>query len=159
MMKNKKNFFTRIYVIQLIHVYFHEIGYKNIISSESINKEIINNIDIIELFEDTFDFKYKDLDTDMIRGIVDSIINNYSLINKTRESYQDRKNVSVDNILLIIINVALGEYLFNKNSIKIIISEYVNISSVLHDATKFIHSILDKSLKNLELLQNIEKKQ
>ena len=153
MMKNKKNFFTRIYIIQLMHVYFHEIGYKYIISNDLINKEFIKGIDITELFEDMFDYKYEDLDHNMISGVLDSLVKNYPLINKTRESHQDRKNCSVDNILLVIINVALGEYMFNKNSIKIIISEYINITSVLHDATKFIHSILDKSLKSLELIE------
>lgn len=154
MMKNKKNFFTRIYLIELLHVYFHEIGYKYIVDGESINIKKIEEIDITELFEDMFEFKYEDLDAPMIKGVIESLNKNYDLINKIRENYQDRKNSSVDNILLIIINVALGEYLFNKNSIKIIISEYVNITSVLHDATKFIHSILDKSLKYLD---NIEK--
>lgn len=154
MMKNKKNFFTRIYLIELLHVYFHEIGYKYIVDGGSINIKKIEEIDITELFEDMFEFKYEDLDPIMIKGVIESLNKNYDLINKIRENYQDRKNSSVDNILLIIINVALGEYLFNKNSIKIIISEYVNITSVLHDATKFIHSILDKSLKYLD---NIEK--
>jgi transcription termination factor NusB len=151
MIKNKKNFFSRIYIIQLMHVYFHEIGYKNI-TSDFIDKKIIDEIDITELFEDMFEWSYEDLDKELIEGILVSLVNNYKLINTTRENHQDRKNCSVDNILLIIINVALGEYLFNKNSVKIIISEYVNIASVLHDATKFIHSILDKSLKNLEVI-------
>ena len=150
-MKNKKNFFSRIYIIQLMHVYFHEAGYKNI-TGDFIDKNIIKNIDIIELFEDMFEWKYEDLDMELIEGVVNSLFKNYKLINTIRESHQDRKNCSVDNILLIVINVALGEYLFNKNSVKIIISEYINITSVLHDATKFIHSILDKSLKKLEII-------
>lgn len=150
-MKNKNNFFTRIYIIQLLHAYFHEIGYKNIIENHSINMEKIKNIDIVELFEDMFEYKYEDLNQELLNGTLNSLNENYELINKIREKNQDRKNSSVDNILIIIINVAIGEYLFNKNSIKIIISEYVNITSILHDATRFIHSILDKSLKNLQI--------
>jgi transcription termination factor NusB len=145
-MKHKNNFFTRIYVIQILNVYFAQEENKY----SPINKKILDSIDIKDIFEYTMEFPHAEINFELVENILNTYVEKEEFINGLREKYQERSFKSVDHMLIVIINTAIAEYLSHEISIGIIVSEYVNICSIFHDATKFVHSILDKTLNTLK---------
>ena len=145
-MKHQNNFFTRIYLVEVLNAYFAQE--KN--RYQPIDKKILYTININDLFEEIMEFPMANLNRDLEINILNTYLEKELFINSIREKYQDRNSKGVDYILIIILNTAIAEYLSHNISINIIISEYVNICSLFHDATKFVHSILDKSLNSLK---------
>jgi transcription termination factor NusB len=144
-MKYINNSFTRIYIIQILNVYFAKMTYRN----QLINFDKLNNINIDEIFTEIFLFPVAELNMELIKKILKYYQEKEVYINTLREKYQDRNSKTVDFFLILILNVAICEHLSQKISIQILISEYVNICSIFHNATQFIHSILDKVLNSL----------
>jgi transcription termination factor NusB len=156
--KNKNNFFGRIYALEILLSYsFME---NNFYEFSSINIDILSKIDIKDIFLDSFNIMEQDININLTDDLLKYMTNNYQKINQIREKYQIRKNESLDNILIIILNMAIGEYMMSNISEGIIISQYVNICSVFHNGTNLIHGMLDKIFKDLkeeDKLQNTNK--
>lgn len=151
-MKYKNNFFTRIYIVQLFNAYFVDLESRK----KAIDKNLLKLIDIDEIFYDEImEAESIDLNNELKEQIINTYILEEKHINDIREKYQDRDSKGVDYILILIINTAIAEYLGCKTSISIIISEYINICGVFHNATEFVHSILDKVLNSLNQDKNI----
>lgn len=140
-MKHINIFFTRVYVVQILHAYF--------MNNKTASWQELQTINMQELFEETMNYSIDNIDLQLKNDILKTYVEKLDYINNLRETYQDRNSVSVDYILIIIINTAVAEYLTRPISMKIIISEYINICSIFHSATQFVHGILNKILNNL----------
>jgi len=145
-MKHQNNFFTRLYLIEVLSAYFAQENHRH----KPIDNKILHQIDINDLFEEIIEFPSINLNISLQNQILNTYREKENFINNLREKYQERNSKGVDYLLIIILNTAIAEYLSHDISINIIISEYVNICSLFHDATKFVHSILDKSLNSLK---------
>lgn len=146
-MKNKNNFFGRIYALEIFLMYFHETG--DFYTFNKINKDILLKINIEDIFLDIFNITKEEVNINYAYQLLNYISDNYHQINQIRTKYQIRLNKSLDHILIIILNMAIGEYIMSDLSKKIIISQYINICSIFHNATNLIHGILDRTFKEL----------
>lgn len=146
--KNKNNFLGRIYALEILVAYFYEVG--NFYEFTFIKNDILLKIDIEDIFLDIFNVTQEDINFKLVGELLSYISNNYEKINKIRKKYQIRQSESLDHILIIILNMAIGEYMMSNMSAGIIISQYINICSIFHDGTNLIHGTLDKIFKNIK---------
>lgn len=145
-MKYEKNFYTRLYVFQLLDAYFSlEENRKKSISLEEIEKISIDNI-----FSEYMNYKLINLNLDLKNTLINNYIKEEKYFNEIRLKFQNRHEELIDFILIIIINMSMVEYLSYDISNKIIIHEYLNLCSLFSNAIHFTHGIMDKSLKEIE---------
>lgn len=85
-----------------------------------------------------------------LKNLWNFYIETEEIINKLRQKYQKRNDESMDLIIIAIINSAICEIIFTKNleKNKIILSEYLKISSAFSVNSKIINKIIDSILKN-----------
>lgn len=107
-----------------------------------------NNCDITSLFMDTL--RINEFDEKFSQDIINYYYLNENKINEIRIHHQKRHDASVDRLLIIILDMAISEFLLNQNDYKIIISEYIKITLLLHSTGKnFIKSVLHNIFNDL----------
>lgn len=144
-MKYKTKHLTRtyIYLDLLEYLIIHNEGNNNSIQNFKASEELN------ELFLEEFKILHSDIEMDMYHALLRSYQSNEALINKVREHFQHRHTIMMDKPVILIINLALAEYLNYKLDKKLLIKIYVDLAASFQESTDFIHGVLDKSLEYL----------
>lgn len=135
-MNKHKRIFSRLYAIYYLYNIY-------------INGD---NNDITDLFMDTL--RIKEFDEKFSQDIIHYYEMHKNKIDEIRNHHQKRQDASVDKLLIIILNIAISEFLRDKNNYKIIISEYIKITLLLHSTGKnFIKSVLHNIFNHLQKIK------
>ena len=141
-MKHKNKYLTRIYLyLDILEFLILHNEYNN-----SINKFDANR-NINDLFLETFNIEKENIEMEMYENILNTYKKEEYFINNVREKFQHRHTIMMDKQMIILLNLAIAEYLAYKLDKKLIIKIYVDMASLFSESTEFVHGVLDKSLE------------
>lgn len=146
-MKHKTNYITRIYTY--LYLLEQDLFFPN--------KLPVLNKSINPLFLEVFQVTETEINLEFFEKLVNYNIEENEKINNIREKFQDRNSIVTENSLIVLINLAIGEFLQFKTPKQLVIKVYVDIISLFHNGTNFVHGVLDKSLTYLEQIEKEQK--
>lgn len=156
--KHKNKHLTRIYIyldlLEYLILHNKIDANKTQLNNEHSIKNFQSNEEINELFLEVFGVNQEDIQVDMYNAIIKIYKAEEDFINKVREQFQHRHTIMMDREMIILINLALAEYLTYKLDKKLIIKIYVDLAASFQESTEFIHGVLDKSLDCIIYMNN-----
>jgi N utilization substance protein B len=142
--RNNKRNFSRLIAVQVLYQYDFYKSEKDLSSLKA---------DTIDCFKVEYAEKYDKLaDVEFVDVLVDGVIKNLEKIDAKIKEFSIKEQKSQDDFLKQIIRLAVFELEILKDApVKVVINEYVNISSEFCDEkiVNFVNGILDNIGKNL----------